>query len=261
IIASIGAAGGILASFGLISLIGITDPNSVKPMAPIMTLTMAAAFIPGYMQRASCVFPVGVVMAIGSILGALVGSTLSSHYLADMRVFRPVFGGLALLVAAQIFWRALRSPTNGIQAFSPQGIQTTRLSWQQLSFVYGEKIFRIPPGHPLLAGFFIAMIAALFGVGGGFLLVPFMASFLGMPMYIVPATAAIPIFIGGSISVTNYLRLGAEPDFPALGVLVVSGMLGALFGPHINGFAQEKWLQVVLAVIITLIGLKYVLGL
>ena len=42
-----------------------------------------------------------------------------------------------------------------------------------------------------MAGAIIAMTAAVFGVGGGFLLVPYMASLLHMPMYIIPATAAM----------------------------------------------------------------------
>ena len=42
----IGAAGGILASFGLITLVGISDPNAVKPMAQIMTLSMVIVFLP-----------------------------------------------------------------------------------------------------------------------------------------------------------------------------------------------------------------------
>jgi len=33
VFSSIGAAGGILASFFLVSIIGVADPNSVKPMA------------------------------------------------------------------------------------------------------------------------------------------------------------------------------------------------------------------------------------
>jgi uncharacterized membrane protein YfcA len=45
-------------------------------------------------------------------------------------------------------------------------------------FSYANKDYKVSLWTPWLAGFLIAVIASAFGVGGGFLLVPFMVSFL-----------------------------------------------------------------------------------
>lgn len=260
----IGAAGGILASFGLITLVGETDPNTVKPMAQIMTLAMVSVFLPAYIKRACCVVFLGLLLATGSVIGAWLGSTFSSHYLSDMDIFRPLFGFLALLIATQVIWKTwveFKKQDTRITSKSnpPEGVNTIQLSHGRLTFIYTGQRFDIHIAYPILAGFLIAMVAAIFGVGGGFLLVPFMVSMLGMPMHIVPATAAIPIFIGGSVSITNYLKLGAQPDYNTLILLAIGGMVGALLGPKLNSLSNEYWLKMALGVIVFSIGLKYII--
>ncbi|MEZ5450654.1 MAG: hypothetical protein R3E89_17355 [Thiolinea sp.] len=62
------------------------------------------------------------------------------------------------------------------------------------------------------------------------------------------------------ICVRKYLRLGASPDYTLLGLLVLGGVAGAVIGPVINRLARERWLQATLGLIVTGIGLRYVLS-
>jgi len=258
----VGAAGGILASFGLITLIGVTDPNSIKPMAQILSLATALVFLPGYIKRRAVVIPLALMLSAGGVMGAIVGSTLSSKYLSDMSTFKPLFGILTLLIGGQIIWEIYkqRHQTKDELAASEVGIHSVNVKGILIKFSYGKKDFTVSLWTPWLAGFFIAIIASAFGVGGGFLLVPFMVSFLRMPMFIVPATAAVVIFISGSISVTNYLKMGAEIDWSILSFLIAGGIVGALIGPKINRMMQDQWLRIFLATVLSLIGLKYALS-
>ena len=258
----VGAAGGILASFGLITLIGVTDPNSIKPMAQILSLTTALVFIPGYIRRKATVIPLALMLSAGGVMGAIVGSTLSSRYLSDMSTFKPLFGLLTLVIAAQIIWEIykLRNEKKVSAAACEKGVHSVSAKGTTIAFSYADQHFKVSLWTPWLAGFFIAIVASAFGVGGGFLLVPFMVSFLRMPMFIIPATAAVVIFISGSISVTNYLRMGAEIDWPILSYLIVGGVIGAIIGPKLNRKMKDSWLRIFLASVLSLIGLKYALG-
>ena len=56
------------------------------------------------------VVSLAVIAGAGSSIGATIGSTLSVSYLADLGIFRPVFGVLVLLVAVQIIWILAYSP-------------------------------------------------------------------------------------------------------------------------------------------------------
>lgn len=264
VFSTIGAAGGILASFGLITLFGATDPNSVKPMAQLLVLASAMTFVPGYFRKSCLVLPLGLLLGGGGLVGAYVGSTLSSHYLSDMATFRPVFGGLTLVIAAQIFWKLLRSGSQNGTIVAPAGAPEHKVSGVSISrraviFSYGGESYRVPTWSPIVAGAAIAMTASVFGVGGGFLLVPYMASFLAMPMHIVPATAAVAIFIALSVSIGNFLALGASLEYDILWPLAIGVILGSVAGPFVNRASKNSWLQISMGTVIAAIGLKYTL--
>lgn len=266
VFSAIGAAGGILTSFGLITLFGVADPNSVKPMTQLVVLATALTFVPGYLRSRSLVLPLGLLLGGGGLVGAWAGSTLSSLYLDDMSSFRPLFGALTLLVAMQIFWKLARSfsaakPVAPAKVAKPAagGVSGTWLSLARLDFEHWGRAYSVATWAPVLAGALIALTASVFGVGGGFLLVPFMASLLGMPMHIIPATAAIAIFMSLAVSIGNFLRLGAPIDWPLLLALIAGAVIGALAGPWINRRAKNTWLQTAMGLIVAGIGLKYVL--
>jgi len=266
VFSSIGAAGGILVSFGLISIVGVADPNSVKPMTQIVVLATALVFIPGYFKRSALVWPLGLFLAAGGLLGAWVGSSLSSTYLTDMKTFKPLFGVLTLVIASQIVWKLYRSwmkqesvHPSGEKADS-QGVRELSISPTALTFSYGGQDYRVFLWSPFLAGLFISTIAAIFGVGGGFLLVPYMSSLLRMPMHIIPATSGIAIIISLLVSIGNYLSLGAQLEIGSLVPLFVGAALGATIGPFVNRWMKNSWLQMALSFIIITIGLRYVLA-
>lgn len=262
VFSTIGAAGGILTSFGLITLFGVLDPNSVKPMTQLVVLVSALTFVPGYLKRAALVVPLGLLLGAGGLFGAYVGSTISTLYLSDMGTFRPLFGLLTLGVALQIFWKLFRNryapkDTGEVQHVSK--VSSTAISLRSLTFCYGTTEHVIPLWSPLLAGALISMTASIFGVGGGFLLVPYMSAILGMPMHIIPATAAIAIFMSLLVSISNFIAMGAPIQIGLLIPLGIGTVLGALAGPQINKTMKNSWLQATLAIIVMGIGVKYLL--
>ncbi|WP_161594663.1 sulfite exporter TauE/SafE family protein [Marimonas lutisalis] len=258
VFSAIGAAGGILTSFGLITLFGVMDPNAVKPMTQIVVLATALIFVPGYLRRASAVVPLGLLLGGGGLVGAYVGSTLSSLYLSDMAQFRPLFGMLTLAIAAQIFWKLL-APGGAPLSAVPGTVKPVCTDLRAVTFRYAGRLYSVPTWSPLLAGALIAMTAAIFGVGGGFLLVPYMASLLHMPMYIIPATAAIAIIMSLAVSIGNFVYMGAPLDWTLLVPLALGAVIGAILGPQINKAMKNSVLQAAMGAIVLGIGIKYVL--
>ena len=86
-----------------------------------------------------------------------------------------------------------------------------------------------------------------------------MASMLATPMHIIPATAAMAIFISLMVSIGNFMALGAPLHINLLAPLIVGAAIGANAGPWINRAMENHWLQVAMAVNVTGIGLKYTL--
>lgn len=272
----VGAAGGILASFGLISVLGLTDANQVKPMAQVLTLATPLVAVPSYLRQCRLVLGLAVILASGGLLGALVGSRLSMHYLSDLSDFKPIFAVLVLFIAAQLAWSLRpRSQASGasaraaaafeglvLQGEQPcqMGVQHLRGSWRRIEFEFGGELFRYHPPVAFAAGFMIAAIAAALGVGGGFLLVPFMAMVLRLPMFVVAGTAALAIFISSSASIANYMAMGVQLDWGLLLPMLAGTALGAWLGPHISRYFRESWLRILLTVVLLGIGAKYLIG-
>jgi len=274
VFSTVGAAGGILASVGLISVMGVRDPNLVKPMAQALTLVTPLIAVPGYYRQCRVVTSLAVILGAGSILGALIGSTLSTTYLADLNTFRLVFGGLVLVIALQIAWKLLPHRRHGntladraAAAFeelvrdggSPCsiGVRQLQYSLRSIHFEFGGEQFTYSPWLSFLTGFGSAIVSSALGVGGGFLLVPFMTLLLRLPMFIVAGTAGLAIAVSSVTSIANYMRLGIELDLPLLFLLLAGTVVGAWIGPVLSRHLYERWLQGILCLVLLLIGLRY----
>jgi uncharacterized membrane protein YfcA len=266
VFSTVGAAGGILASVGLISVMGIQDPNLVKPMAQAMTLATPLIAVPGYYRQGRMVFSLAFILGAGGILGALVGSTLSVTYLTDIDVFKSIFGVLTLGIALQILSRVLghkrKAGTRSELAAAAFeglvhdggstrtiGVSHRHRSLRRIHFVFAGEQFEYAP-----------VLSSALGVGGGFLLVPFMVLLLGLPMFLVAGTAALAIAVSSVTSIGNYLRLGVELDVPLLLLLLAGTVAGAWIGPRISRHLRERWLEGILGLVLLLIGVRYLGG-
>ncbi|MGB5280052.1 MAG: TSUP family transporter, partial [Arenicellales bacterium] len=192
VFSTVGAAGGILASVGLISVFGIQDPNLVKPMAQSLTLVTPLIAVPLYIRQCRMVTSLALLLGLGGVLGAMLGSYLSLNYLSDMSVFKPVFAGLIFLIAGQIAWQlwhgrgTVSERTKSVRAAElfqihmqgggkscEVGVRKVNATRGRITIEFGEEKFSFNPLLPFLSGVAIAVMSSALGVGGGFLLVPF----------------------------------------------------------------------------------------
>ena len=243
-------------------------------MAQALTLATPLIAVPGYYRQGRMVFSLALILGAGGILGALVGSTFSAAYLTDIDVFKSIFGvltlGIALQVLSRLFTHAHKPATRSARAAAAFeglvhdggstrtiGVSHRHYSLQRIRFVFAGVQFEYPPWAPFLAGAGIAVVSSALGVGGGFLLVPFMVLLLGLPMFLVAGTAALAIGVSSITSIGNYMRLGVELDMPLLLLLLAGTVAGAWLGPRLSRHLHERWLEGILGLVLLLIGVRY----
>jgi uncharacterized membrane protein YfcA len=114
---------------------------------------------------------------------------------------------------------------------------------------------------PVIFGVLVGILAAIMGVGGGFLMVPVMVYVLRMPMHVVVGTSLFQILFN-CIEVT-FLQAytNHNVDF-VLAVLLLLGstvgaQVGAVFGRRLRG----EQLKIILAVIVLLVTVKIIFDL
>lgn len=84
-----------------------------------------------------------------------------------------------------------------------------------------------------------------------------MALVLHLPMFVIAGTAALAIFVSSSASIANYLALGVRLDLPLLGWLLVGTFVGAWIGPRLSRILRDRWLKILLALVLLGIALRY----
>lgn len=280
---SVGAAGGILAGVGHMSIFGLKNANMIKPMNQFLTLVSPIVGTPLYLREKRIVIPVAIALGLGGITGAIIGSTLSSNLLQDMKTFKPYFGFFTLAIALRLafectqkFIDSQKSVKKANDSFAAKvkelkasgkmnelkeiGVNFTKMGVQN-TFTFAGQEFKYNAIFVFFIGLVVAVISASLGVGGGFLLVPFMTSMLGFPMFIVAGTSVLSILVTSTISIGNYISMGSSVDLTFLAFELVGVAIGTVVAARISKYINARYLKIALAVILFYIGLKYMLPL
>lgn len=114
---------------------------------------------------------------------------------------------------------------------------------------------------PIIFGGFVGILAAVMGVGGGFLMVPVMVYILRMPMHVVVGTSLFQILFN-CIEVTF---LQAYSNHSVDFILAVLLLIGSTFGAQVGAVFGRKLkgdqLKIILAVIVLAVTVKIVFDL
>ena len=114
---------------------------------------------------------------------------------------------------------------------------------------------------PFALGIFVGVLAAIMGVGGGFLMVPVMIYMLRMPMHVVVGTSLFQILFT-CIEVT-FLQAyyNHTVDFPLAILLLIGSVFGAQIGAILGRKLHGDQLKILLSIIVLGVTIKLVLEL
>lgn len=196
-----GVGGGFLIT-PLLIFYGIPPAVSVATAAnQIVASSVSGVF--AHWKRGNVDLKMGLVLLVGGIVGSTAGvwvfAWLRSLGQIDLVIslcyviFLGIIGGMMLFEATRAIFRTRR-----------RGGQIRRSKKHQHSFIHGlpfkMRFYRsglyISALLPLAVGFFVGVLTALMGVGGGFVMVPAMIYLLGMPTGVVIGTSLFQIIFG-----------------------------------------------------------------
>ncbi|HBG91851.1 MAG: permease [Nitrospirae bacterium GWF2_44_13] len=111
---------------------------------------------------------------------------------------------------------------------------------------------------PIVFGGFVGVLAAIMGVGGGFLMVPVMVYILRMPMHVVVGTSLFQILFN-CIEVT-FLQAYTNHtvDFTLAVLLLLGSTVGAQIGTVFGRKLKGEQLKILLAVIVLVVTVKII---
>ena len=108
------------------------------------------------------------------------------------------------------------------------------------------------------AGLVVGVMAALFGVGGGLLMVPFMVLFLDKGQHLAEGTSLLVIVPTAIVGVIAHSKRGFV-DLPAAGRMALGGVAGAVVGARVALGISGEVLETVFGGFVIAIGIRFVL--
>ena len=109
---------------------------------------------------------------------------------------------------------------------------------------------------PLAVGAAVGFLAAIMGVGGGFIMVPAMIYFLGMPTRVVVGTSLFQIiFVTGYTTLMHAMNYHTVDMVLAL-LLILGGVVGAQIGAQVGTKLKAEQLRILLSLLVLGVAIK-----
>ena len=254
-----GVGGGFLMT-PLLFFIGIPPAVAVATEANQIVASSFSGVL-AHLRRRSVDLKMGVVLLIGGLVGAALGVVIF-NYLRSLGqvdllvrlcyvVFLGVVGSLMFIESLNALRRS-RNPAAAAPRKRKHGLIHT-LPFKMRFRVSGLYISVIPP---LIVGLVVGVLAAIMGVGGGFILVPAMIYLLGMPTKVVIGTSLFQIIFVTGFTTLLHATTNFTVDVVLAVLLLVGGVVGAQVGTIIGARMKAEQLRILLAGMVLLVCAK-----
>ena len=242
-----GGGGAIFAVPLLIYGVGLSAKDAIS--VSLVTVAITACF--GFIQRArmhQVEFSTGIVFGIAGIVGAPLGSLIASQF--SEVVLMTSFSLLMLLIAVKMWTASIAHEHRQPEKSSEEGgAVCSRAADGKLCITSRCAI--------LLGsiGFGAGILAGMFGVGGGFIIVPALVSFASMGMQKAIGTSLLVITVVGVSGTASQLLAGRVLPWQVTIVFTLGSLIGLLLGTTLSTRLHGKTLQRLFAVAILLVAI------
>jgi len=256
-----GVGGGFLLT-PLLLQIGIPAPVAVASGANQVVGASVSGFM-AHLRRRNIDFRMGSILLIGGFAGSSAGVVvfrfLRSIGQVDLVIslsyvlLLGTIGGLMMIESINAIVKTRRHPDTK----APRGQR--RHTWMHglpFKMRFPRSRLYLSALLPLAVGFFVGLLSAIMGVGGGFVMVPAMIYLIGMPTSVVVGTSLFQImFVTANIT---FLQAAGNQTVDVLLVvmLLIGGVTGAQLGTRIGAKLRAEQLRLLLALMVLGMGIK-----
>ena len=248
-----GVGGGFLMT-PLLIFVGIPPAVAVATEANQITASSVSGAAVHY-RRGGIDFKMGFVLIIGGAGGSYVGAWIFTMLKASGQVDLMIALAYVLflgLIGAMMFWESVKVIIRNYKGEAPTVKRRVRTWVDALPF---KMRFRKSKQYisvilPLLIGALVGVLAAIMGVGGGFIMVPAMIYLLNMPTNVVIGTSLLQItFVTAIVTFLHSVNTQTVDIMLAL-ILLVGAVIGAQIGARVGVKLRGEQLRILLAIMV-----------
>jgi len=260
-----GVGGGFLMT-PLLIFLGIPPTVAVGTEAPHVLASSLSGAI-AHWRRKNVDIKMGFFLLAGGIAGSVVGVNLFK-ILREFGQIDVIIQFLFLIFLGLIgFSMLFESAKTTIKKYRTTSLIRTKL--HQHSWIHGlpfkmrfhrSKLY-ISTIPPVIIGFFVGILSAMMGVGGGFIMIPAMVYILGMSTNVVVGTSLFQIIFVTANSTFFQSYLNQTVDIILASLMILGGVIGAQIGARLGSTFKAEYLRGVLAILVLAVCIKIFLDL
>jgi uncharacterized membrane protein YfcA len=236
----------------LLFFIGIPPAVAVATEANQIVASSFSGVL-AHFKRKTVDLRMGTVLLVGGLIGSAIGIVVFNYLRAQGQVdllvklcyvvFLGIIGGLMFFESLN----AIRNVKKGKPPARKKHNWIHGLPFKMRFRVSGLYISVIPP---VIVGISVGVLAAIMGVGGGFIMVPAMIYLLGMPTKVVVGTSLFQIIFVTAFTTMLHATTNFTVDIVLAVLLLVGGVIGAQVGTRIGVKMKAEQLRILLAIMV-----------
>lgn len=252
-----GVGGGFLLT-PLLILYGLPPAVAVGTQSNQIVATSVTGVM-AHMRRGNVDVKMGLVLSAGGLVGAALGVWLFSVLRAFGHidvvisllyvVFLGLIGGLMFLESVLSWVRRGRSD----KGTRPSGSRHTWMHRLPFKMRFRRSKLYVSALLPLLIGTFTGILAAVMGVGGGFVMVPAMIYLLGMPTQTVVGTSLFQIIFVTAVTAVLHATFNHTVDVFLALLLLIGAVVGVQAGARLGVRLRGEQIRVLLAIVVLMV--------
>jgi uncharacterized membrane protein YfcA len=286
--------GGVSGAFLLlpfqVSFLNFTSP-SVSATNFVFNIVAIPSGVYRYLKEGRMAWPLTWVVIAGTLPGVFIGYYLRVLYLPNPRAFKLFVGCVLLYIGVRLLYemsgrsqqgkkemRALEDKFNrrakeikgGQQSRMAAGlpaeavVKTIHFSLTRVEYEFWGERFSYSTIAMFLLAFVVGIIGGTYGIGGGAIIAPFCVAVFRLPVYTVAGAALLGTFLTSVAGVFFYSVIPAQsgmntaPDW-LLGFLFgAGGFIGIYLGARAQKFVSQKFIKLMLGMVISFLALRYI---
>ena len=255
-----GVGGGFLMT-PLLIFLGIPPVVAVGSEAPHVLASSVSGVI-AHWRKKNVDFKMGFFLLSGGVIGSTLGvnlfKLLKTYGQIDI-VIQFLFIIFLGFIGISMAFESAKTTIKNYRTTSAIRTKLHQHSWIhglpfKLRFHRSKLYISVIP--PILIGFFVGVLSAMMGVGGGFIMIPAMVYILGMSTNVVVGTSLFQIIFVTANSTFFQSYLNQTVDIVLSALMILGGVIGAQIGVRLGSQLKAEYLRGILAILVLLVCAK-----
>ena len=286
--------GGVSGAFLLLpfqmSYLHFTSP-SVSGTNFIFNIVAIPSGVYRFIKEGRMAWPLTWVVILGTLPGVFIGYFLRVSYLPDPLSFKLFVGCVLLYIGIRLLYeftgkakaknaanKALekkfkeraeeikKQQKSKVAAGLPEEafVKTISVSFVRIEYEFWGEQFSYSTIGMFVLAFVVGIIGGTYGIGGGAIIAPFCVAVFNLPVYTIAGAALMGTFITSFAGVAFYALapisggVSTMPDWPLGFLFGIGGFVGIYLGARCQKFVPQRYIKLVLGVIIVFLAIRYI---